>query len=98
MVMWIFIYTQHLRWVGMWKHEEIAITMREEGVWFNAQDICNRFKVTNTGAQSVIKRIESCQKFNVELKRENNRKFMRILPDDIISTEKSLMRKALFGK
>lgn len=82
----------------MWKHEEIAIAMRQEGSWFNAQDICDRFNETSTRAHSIIKRIESCQKFNFELKKEKNRKFMRILPDNAISKEKSLMRKALFGK
>ena len=82
----------------MWKHEEIAVAMMQEGSWFNAKDICDRFKVTNTGAHSIIKRIESCQKFNIELKKENNRKFMRILPDNTISKEKKLIRQALFGK
>lgn len=78
-------------------HDKIAQTLQEQGGWFAVQSISEKFEINIMNAHSAIKRIESCGAYNIELKKEAGLKYIRVLPNGVLTKGQQLTRLALFG-
>lgn len=79
------------------KHDEIAKALQLKGDWVSIQELSETYEINTMNAHSVAKRIETSKSYNVEIKKEGSLKYIKVLPDGVLSKEQQLSRLALFG-